>query len=300
MPGEDRTPLNNLPVTFVEGDVLDSSSLQKALEDIENVYHLAGMISILPGKNELLRSVNILGTRNILFACRQANVRRLVYTSSIHALQRMPRGNIINEQVPFDPNNALSDYDSSKARASLDVQQAVAQGLDAIIACPTGVIGPYDFRRSELGQLILDCLKKKPQLYIEGAYDFVDVRDVAQGLILSGEKGQAGETYILSGEKVSVKRLIDTVRKTSGRQFPRLKVPFIIARFASRFSPLYYRLTHLRPRFTTYSLDTLVSNADISHAKAKKELGYSPRPMIESIQDTIAWFLENRQLFLER
>ena len=297
MPGEDHTPLDNLPVTIFEGDILDAASLQSALKDVDIVYHLAGMISIMPGRNDLLRTVNILGTRNILFACYQAGVRRLVYTSSIHALSCPPQGVVIDENVPFDPDHAPDDYSYSKAQASLEVQHAVKRGLDAVIVCPTGVIGPFDFRRSELGEIIIDCLKYKPQFFVEGAYDFVDVRDVARGLILAGEKGKKGETYILSGEKLAVRNLIDAVRTISGRRFARLKVPLSLAWFAARFTPLFYRLTHLRPRFTPCSLETLASNADISHAKAQKELGYTPRPLRESLRDTIAWFLENHHLF---
>ncbi len=297
MPGEDCTPLTNLPVSIIEGDVLDAASLQSALQDVDIVYHLAGLISIMPGRNDLLRTVNILGTRNILFACCQTGVRRLVYTSSIHALSCPPQGVLIDEHIPFDTEHATNDYGYSKAQASLEVKHAAEQGLDAVIVCPTGVLGPYDFRRSELGQIILDCLQYKPQFFVEGAYDFVDVRDVARGLILAGEKGKKGETYILSGEKLTVRNMMDTIRKISGRRFARLKVPFSLARFAARFTPLYYRLTHLRPRFTPCSLETLVSNADISHAKAQKELGYSPRPLFDSLKDTITWFLENRHLF---
>jgi len=297
MPGEDRTPLNDLPVSIIEGDVLDATSLQKALQGVEMVYHLAGMISIMPGRNDLLRTVNILGTRNILFACYQAGVRRLVYTSSIHALSCPPQGIMIDEHIPFDPEHATNDYGYSKAQASLEVKRAAEQGLDAVIVCPTGVIGPYDFRRSELGQIILDCLQYKPQFFVEGAYDFVDVRDVARGMILAGEKGKKGETYILSGEKLTVRNIIDAVRTISGRRFARLKVPFSLACFAAKFTTIYSRLTHLRPRFTPCSLETLASNADISHAKAQKELGYIPRPLFESLRDTVAWFLENRHLF---
>lgn len=297
MPEEDQTPLRGLDVEIVRGDILDAASLEPAFRNVDTVFHLAGMISILPGRNDLLRSVNISGTRNIIYSCKQAGIRRLVYSSSIHALQRVPHGTLIDERVPFDPVQIASEYDHSKAQASIDVLMAAKNGLDAVVVCPTGVIGPYDFRKSEIGGLILDCLKKKPQFYFEGAYDFVDVRDVASGMILAAEKGLPGESYILSGERLTVRGLMDTVRKQSGRRFALLKVPFSLAHFASRFTPLLCRLGEIRPRFTTYSLETLVSNANISHEKARQELGYNPRPLVESLKDTVAWFLENRSLF---
>lgn len=290
LPGEDTTPVEGLDIEKVEGDVLDFPALQAALRGVEHVFHLAGMISILPGRNPLLQLVNVVGTRNVIHAARNAGTRRLVYTSSIHALSRVPHGVKIDEQVPFDPDHAISAYDQSKAQASQEVQRAVGEGLDAVLVCPTGVIGPYDYRHSEMGQLIYDCARQKPQFYVDGAYDFVDVRDVAQGMIAARDRGKTGETYILSGELISVRGLLETVWKVTGQRFLRLRVPLALAHFAAHFTPLYYRLAHARPRLTPYSLATLASNADISHAKAQRELGFSPRPISEALADTVRWF----------
>jgi dihydroflavonol-4-reductase len=294
MPGEDTSPLNDLEVEQVEADVLDYQSLLGALRGVDVVYHLAGIISILPGRNHLVDAVNVIGTRNVLQAARLSGVNRLVYTSSIHALTRMPHGITIDETVPFDPLHAISAYDHSKAQASLEVLKAVQAGLDAVIACPTGVIGPYDYRGSEMGQLILDCVNRKPMFYVDGAYDFVDVRDVAQGLALAAERGQTGESYILSGERLSVIGMIKTVQDIIGKQLLTMKIPMRLARFAARFTPLYYQIARVKPRFTSYSLDTIISNSVISHAKARRELGYTPRPLRESLADTVGWFLQQR------
>ncbi|OGN92515.1 MAG: epimerase [Chloroflexi bacterium RBG_13_48_10] len=294
MPGEDPTPLIGQDVEIIEADVLDYQSLLKAFNNIDVVYHLAGIISILPGKDHMLQAVNVIGTRNVIQAARTCGVRRLVYTSSIHALKRVPDGVLIDESVPFDIEHALSSYDSSKASASLDVLNAVQMGMDAVIVCPTGVIGPYDFRRSELGQLILDCVEQKPMFYVDGAYDFVDVRDVAQGLILAGDKGRCGESYILSGERIAVLDIIKIVQEILGRRLFKLKIPFSMARFTAKLTPLYYRLSHVKPRFTTYSLATITSNSFISHSKAHLELGYLPRPLRESLSDTVKWFIKNK------
>jgi dihydroflavonol-4-reductase len=294
MPGEDTSPLNDLEVEQVEADVLDYQSLLGALRGVDVVYHLAGIISILPGRNHLVDAVNVIGTRNVLQAARLSGVNRLVYTSSIHALTRMPHGITIDESVPFDPLHAISAYDHSKAQASLEVLKAVQAGLDAVIACPTGVIGPYDYRGSEMGQLILDCVKRKPMFYVDGAYDFVDVRDVAQGLALAAERGQTGESYILSGERLRVIGMNKTVQDIIGKQLLTMKIPMRLARFATRFTPLYYQVARVKPRFTSYSLDTIISNSVISHAKARRELGYTPRPLRESLADTVRWFLQQR------
>ncbi len=295
MPGEDIAPLDGLGVEIVEADVLDFQSLLQAFDHIDVVYHLAGIISILPGKDSMVQAVNVIGTRNVLEAARRSGVRRLVYTSSIHALRRVPEGVTIDESVPFDIEHAISSYDASKANASLEVLDAVQHGMDAVIVCPTGVIGPYDFRRSEMGQLILDCVEQKPMLYVDGAYDFVDVRDVAEGLILAGTKGRSGESYILSGERITVPNILKIVQEILGARLLSLKIPFSLAQLTAQITPLYYRLTHAKPRFTTYSLATLVSNSYISHAKANVELGYHPRPLRESLHDTVKWFIKHKK-----
>lgn len=296
LPGENPLPLQGLDVELVVADVLDFQSLLTAFENVDVVYHLAGIISILPGRDSMVQVVNVLGTRNVIQAALSMGVRRLVYTSSIHALRRVPHGILIDETVPFDPEHAISSYDSSKASASLEVLTAVQNGLDAVIVCPTGVIGPYDYRGSEMGQLILDCVEQKPMLYVDGAYDFVDVRDVAQGLILAGEKGRCGESYILSGERIEVMDIIRIVQEILGKRLFRMKIPMSLAQLAAGITPLYYRLSHVRPRFTPYSLATIVSNSVISHAKAYKELGYQPRPLRESLRDTVKWLIINKKL----
>jgi dihydroflavonol-4-reductase len=296
MPGEDISPLDDLGVEIVEADVLDYQSLVKAFHQVDIVYHLAGIISILPGKNQMLQAVNVIGTRNVIQAARSCGVHRLVYTSSIHALKRVPDGILIDETIPFDIEHAISSYDFSKANASLEILSAVQQGMDAVIVCPTGVIGPYDFRGSEMGQLILDCVRQKPMLYVDGAYDFVDVRDVAHGLILAGEKGKSGESYILSGERISVPEIIKIVQEILNTRIFRFKIPFSLARFIANLTPFYYRLVHTKPRFTSYSLATIKSNSFISHAKAQLELGYLPRPLSVSLHDTVKWFVKYKTL----
>jgi dihydroflavonol-4-reductase len=232
----------------------------------------------------------------VLQAAHQVGASRLIYTSSIHALRRIPHGTTIDESVPFDPLNAISTYDRSKAEASLAVMHAIYEGMDAVICCPTGVIGPYDFRGSEMGELIHDLVGRKLTLYVDGAYDFVDVRDVAAGLILARQTGKKGESYILSGERISVIELVKSVQEIIGKHIPRLKIPMNVAHIAARFTPIYYQLSHIKPRFTSYSLETLLSNSVISNNKARQSLGYNPRSIRESLVDTISWYLHEKNL----
>jgi dihydroflavonol-4-reductase len=291
--GEDTRSLRDLEVETIEGDVLDLSSLWEAFQGVRGVLHLAGMISIMPGRDSTIWRVNVEGTKNVIKAAIESGVKRLVYTSSIHAIRRMEQG-IIDESLPYDLETPYGEYDRSKAAATLEVQKAAQAGLDAVIVCPTGVIGPYDFRDSEIGHVIRGAALAHPTLYVDGAYDFVDVRDVAQGLILAEQTGLAGESYIFSGHKISVRYLLETVREVTGRAFTSIKLPFGLAAFVAKFAPHYYRLSQTKPRFTPYSLEVLRSNADISHAKASRELGYQTRSMYETITDTVRWILENR------
>jgi dihydroflavonol-4-reductase len=293
--GEDTTSIRGLPVEQVEGDVLDPSSLDAALKGIENVYHLAGIISIMPGTPPFVWKVNVDGTRNVLAAARRALIRRLVYTSSIHAIKRVPHGMEMDESLGFDADNPYGEYDRSKAAASLEVQNAALADLDAVIVCPTGVIGPYDFRGSEMGEVIRGAAEARPMFYVEGAYDFVDVRDVADGLIAAAGQGRRGESYILGGHKISVRYMLETVREVTGKAFSSIKIPFSLAEFAAKFMPWYYLRTKAKPRFTPYSLEVLQSNSDISHRKAERELGFKSRPAIETIADTVRWVFENRR-----
>jgi dihydroflavonol-4-reductase len=293
LPGESRESISGLRVEAVEGDVLHLDSLFKSMRGVKGVFHLAGVISIMPGPNPFVRKVNVDGTKNILRAAIEHG-SKLIYTSSIHAIQRVEDG-VIDENIPYDMNNPYGAYDRSKAEATLDVLHAAQSGLEAVVTCPTGVIGPYDFRGSMMGAVIHDAAVAKPTLYVDGAYDFVDVRDVADGLISAAENGKRGESYILSGQKISVRYLLETVREITGRNFFQMKIPFDLAKFAALFTPMYYRMANATPRFTPYSLEVLQSNSNISHAKATKELGYHPRTLQESIRDAVKWFLERRK-----
>ena len=290
LPGESRDPIQGLEVEAVEGDILNLDSLSNSFEGIRGVFHLAGVISIMPGSNNFVHRVNVEGTKNILQVAKEKKVKRLVYTSSIHAIKRMKEG-IIDEALPYDLENTYGEYDRAKAEATVEVQKAAHAGLEAVITCPTGVIGPYDFRGSLMGHVIHAAAQQKPTLFVDGAYDFVDVRDVADGLIAAAEKGKRGESYILSGQKISVRYLLETVREITGKHFFQMKIPLYLAKFAALFTPMYYSLAKVHPRFTPYSLEVLKSNSNISHAKATRELGYRPRSLYESIGDTVKWFL---------
>jgi dihydroflavonol-4-reductase len=292
LPGEDLSSLEDLTVEFVQADVLDPVSLVAAMQDVDTVFHLAGIISILPGADRIMERVNIEGVRNVAQAALETGVHRLVHTSSIHALKRMPYGVIVDEQTPIALENPGGSYDRTKAGGTLEIQKAVQQGLNAVIVCPTGIIGPYDFRFSEMGQTILGFTKKRLHFLVEGAYDFIDVRDVASGLIAASKKGRKGEIYILSGTRVLVREIMQIVHELVGNRGPSIVLPFQLAAAVARFLEPFYIWTKKVPKFTRYSLQTLRDNSVFSHEKASKELGLQPRSIRESIADTLAWWRE--------
>lgn len=297
LPNDDLTPLKGLPVEIIMGNILQKTSLITAFQGVEIVYHLAGIVSIESGNRNIIYQVNVSGTKNVIAACLATGVRRMVYTSSIHALAIPPLGTLITEKVPFLTKNFRGNYNWTKALASQAIQKSINENnLDAVLVCPTGVIGPFDFKISQIGQLIKDFTAGRLKAYLEGGYDYVDVRDVAQGIIAAGEKGKKGEIYILSGEKISVKKMLQIIEKETGIKAPTFKIPHWLALITTPFSYLYYKLLKQRPLFTSYSIRTLSSNADISHEKANRDLGYNPRSVEESLKDQIAWMKYNNVL----
>jgi dihydroflavonol-4-reductase len=293
-PGKNPTALNDLKIELAYGDVLDPDSLVRALEGVDVVYHLAARISITNGPDPETARVNLDGTRNMLRAVRQASIRRFVYASSIYAL-RVPAEGTIDESCPFDSESMRGEYDRSKAAASIEVQKAAAEGLEAVLVCPTAVTGPFDFQMSEAGRGILYNLPSGIKFYVDGAYDFVDVRDVAAGCILAAEKGRRGEKYILGGDRITVREVMETIWEAAGGWHFGIHLPNWIADLAAEIMPVLFD----DPIVTPYSLGAVRSNSHISHARASTELGYSPRPAKQAIREAVRWWMEAANPALE-
>ncbi len=286
-PNANLMALEGLEVEIFPGNLLDVETLARALRGVDVVYHLAARISLAPGPDPETERVNLEGTRALLTAARQTSIRRFVYASSIYAM-RIPVEGLVDESCPFDPEHARGAYDRSKAAASLEVQKAAAEGLDALLVCPTAVIGPYDFRPSEAGRGILYNLPPGVKFYVDGAYDFVDVRDVAHGFILAAEKGRSGGTYILGGDRLTVREAAETIWEAAGGWHAGVRVPDLLADLAAAVLSVFSD----DPLVTPYSLAAIRSNSRISHAKATRELGYNPRPARQAVAAAAQWFLQ--------
>ncbi len=294
LPGENTQSLNGLEFPIVKGDITDKDSLvsfcSKNDFDKSILIHTAGIVSIAQKTDENLHRVNVLGTRIVCDACIENNVDRMIYISSVHAIPEKPIGEVITETNRFDPDLVNGAYAKTKAEATRIVLEKVDSGkLDAVVVHPSGIIGPGGLTRSHSGQMILDYAQGRLTASVRGGYDFVDVRDVADGVIAAAEKGKQGDCYLLTNRYFEVSEILEMLHKLTGRRRIRTILPMWFAKGTAALSEIYYKILKQVPLFTSYSLDTLVSNSCFSHEKATRELGYQPRSMYVTLSDTLLW-----------
>ncbi len=289
-------PVDGLDTEIVRGDVRDFDSLCRAFVGADVVYHLAAFISLSMSDWPTLEAVNVLGTRNVIEACRRSGVRRLVHFSSIHALTQEPFSSPVDESRPLVESRRVPPYDRSKAAAEMEVRRAIAQGLDAVIVYPTAIIGPHDYQPSFFGEALLRLAKHKLPALVTGGFDWVDVRDVVAGAMLAESGAPRGAGYLLSGHWVSMCDIAAGVAEITGVPAARFVCPLWLARASAPVIKGISRLNGKRPLYTDVSLRALKSNRHISHEKATRELGYHPRPFRETLVDTLRWFTESGQL----
>lgn len=295
-PKDDLTPIKDLNVEIIWGDVRNYEDVKKSCRGVNAVFHLAGIISILPWRNKLVENVNVKGVENIIAAVKKFKVDRLIYTSSVHAFVEPAPGSVITEETPIDPRRTKGAYGKSKAVATLKIMNAAKAGLDAVVVCPTGIIGPYDFKLSDMGRFFLGFLRSKLKFGVSGTFDFVDVRDVANGLIKAWKYGKSGQFYILGNRNISIKELLRLLEDLTGKK---LKIKILnksSAYIISTFLTFFQLMLGKKPIFTPYSVHALTRNYIFSHEKAKRELGYNPRPIEETLKDTINWLKEFSKL----
>lgn len=260
------------------------------------VIHCAGIVSTTSKYNQMLYDVNVTGTKNIIASCLAHQVARLVYVSSVHAIAEKPRGEVIREVTTFSPNLVVGQYAKTKAQATADVLAATKEGLNAVIVHPSGIVGPYDYGKGHLTTLVTEYYQGKLTAGIAGGYDFVDVRDVAQGILLACEKGRRGECYLLSNHFYTIKEVLTLLQQISGRQKIKTYLPLFILKTTAPLAEYYYKFRKQTPLYTPYSLYTLTSNANFSHEKATRELGYQTRRLELSLRDTIDWLKEQKRI----
>jgi dihydroflavonol-4-reductase len=284
--------LDGLVTELVDGDICDLDSLVAAMEGVELVFHCAGFISILNNETQQLEDVNVAGVRNVIEACLQTGVRRLVHFSSIHALVQEPFDQPLDETRNLVSDPRRPPYDLSKAAGERAVQEGLTHGLDVVVINPTGIIGPHDYRPSHFGQVLLDLCHRRLPALVDAGFDWVDVRDVAEGAIRAAEQAPRGAVYLLSGHWIKVATIAKQVEVLTGIPTPKLALPMWVCSISAPFATAWAHLCGQRAVFTSVSIEALHSNRFISHARATNELGYTSRPLEQTIEDTLRWFAD--------
>jgi dihydroflavonol-4-reductase len=293
---EDTRALEGLAAERVQADLTDPESLRRSFRGAEIVYHLGASISLDRRYTETMRRVNLEGTRNVILACRQCSVRRLIHFSSIEALADLNPVKESDESNPLAGPVDTTKYGWTKAESERLVLQAASDGLDAVILTPTAIVGPFDYKPSYMGRSLLDLYHSRLPALVLGGFNWVDVRDVVEATLAARDRGRAGERYILSGTWRSLPEMAALVKEISGRDGSRPVLPVWIARAAARIAGGLPGLSSKYPAFTLDALIAIGKHRKVSCEKARRELGYAPRPLEVTLRDTFGWFAEQGYL----
>lgn len=298
LPGEKNLLTGNTEICC--GDVCDKESLAPLFDNPQGkdliVIHCAGIVSIASKYQQRVYDVNVGGTKNIVELCEKHRVKKLVYVSSVHAIPEKPKGETITETDRFDPADVFGHYAKTKAAATAMVLAAAKRGLNVNVVHPSGITGPFDNGRGHITMLAIDYYKRRLVSAMKGGYDFVDVRDVANGIITCCEKGRPGKCYILSNRFFTLREILFMLHEITGQKEIKWFLPLWLVKSIAPWAELYYKILRQPPLFTSYSIYTVNSNALFSHEKASQELGYTTRDMKQTLIDTISWLQENQRL----
>lgn len=271
----------------VVGDVTDRRSVKRAMRDVSRVFNCAGTTSLRAGDAERVFAVNLEGARNVMRAALEADVERLVHTSSVAAIGPAPEGKVADEQQPFTAGWLGIPYMNSKHEAEVESLRLAARGLDVVSVNPTFVLGPEAPSRGTSMALVRRFLLRQIPVYTDGALNIVDVRDVAAGHLLADERGESGERYILGGRNFTMQRLFADLARISGVEPPTLRVGRGLAVRGAELAatvglPLHVSVDEVRSGSLRWTF---------KNTKARRELGFRPRPHEETLEDAVAWQL---------
>lgn len=289
-PGVQRAP----------GDICDKASLAGFFDTggytSVTLIHCAAIVTIATRYNPAVWATNVTGTQNLLSWCFERQIDRVIYVSSVHAIPEQPAPAAIAETEDFAPDQVVGQYAKSKAAATALVLDAAKAGLNISVVHPSGILGIGDLNRtSPMNRIVEAVARGRLRIGLHGGYDFVDVRDVVQGILACETRGRRGHCYILSGCYQTVRDVMTQVCRTVKRRPPRVYLP---AGFAARIAEIGERVTERfrrKPFFTPYAVWTLQTNAVFSRDKAWRELSYQPRPFTETIRDVLEERLQPRR-----
>lgn len=284
----DGRALEGLPVTLVRGHLHDPEALSCLCKDVEVVFHLAGRISIGEVPEKELRHANVEGALMLLDACEKYGVRRLVHFSSAHAFKASPGTEILDETAP--PAQDFP-YERTKAEAQAMLLAANGRkGTETLSLNPTSVLGPWDYKPSLQGRMLLDLYRGKIPVLSPGGYDWVDNRDVARAAAAAMTRGRGGEAYLVSGHYATLLELAASFGRLTARSMPRRTLPFWLLQSFLPAIKAWSSISGEQPLMTREALSHVkTGRRKVSHEKAARELAYQPRPLDETLRDTWEW-----------
>jgi dihydroflavonol-4-reductase len=289
-PGARPESLDGLDIDFISGSVLRAEDVAQAAEGVDVVFHLAAKIDLRPKKDPMMYPINVEGTRKVVDACLARGIR-LVHTSSHHALVREPLDEPLHEGKPLALEEKC-EYHRSKAIGETIVLDACNRGLDAVIVNPGSMVGPHDYEPSMIGSVLIDLYFGRVPVLLEMLSDYVDVRDVADGMIAAAEKGRSGERYLLTGDVIPVTDMVALYHQVTGAKVPTRALPLWFGWAILPVALAGAAVTRKDPFLTADVLRASVSNEVVSRDKAERELGYTVRDLRESLRDAVAWYRE--------
>jgi dihydroflavonol-4-reductase len=286
--------LEGIKAETATGDLRDSSSLEKGMSGCDTVFHVAADYRLwVRDPAEMYRS-NVDGTKAILYAARKHGVRRVVYTSSVATVGFTGNGHPADEDSPVSLADMIGPYKRSKFLAEQLAMEAGGSGMHVVVVNPTTPVGEQDVKPTPTGRIVVDFLKRRFPAYVETGLNLVDVRECALGHVVALEKGRPGERYILGGENLTLKQILDKLGEISGLPSPKVKLPYVFA-FATGIvdEAITGRLLHREPRATVDSVRMGKKKMFASCAKAERELGWKIVPVEGALRRAVEWFQAN-------
>ena len=284
----------DLPADRVVGDLRDVESLRRGMSGCEVVFHVAADYRLWSRDGRELYQSNVDGTRNILQAARDSSVRRVVYTSSVATMGFGNNGSVTDERTPVSLTNMIGDYKRSKFMAEQLVIEAARSGQDVVMVNPTTPIGERDIKPTPTGRIVVDFLKRKFPAYVDTGLNLVDVKDCANGHLLAMAKAVAGERYILGGENLTLKQILNKLAALTGLPSPTIRLPYAVAYATGVVDTLVTgTLRKQEPRVTLDSVRMGRKKMFVTSAKAERELGWNPGPVDAALQRAVEWFRAN-------
>jgi dihydroflavonol-4-reductase len=289
-----RENIADLQAEHVIGDLRDPDSLKKGMSGCEFVFHVAADYRLWSLNRQELYDSNVEGTRNVLQAARDSGVRRVVYTSSVATMGFGNNGRLTDERSPVTLADMIGDYKRSKFMAERLVIEAGQSGQNVVMVNPSTPVGERDIKPTPSGQIILDFLRRKFPAYVDTGLNLVDVVDCAGGHLLAMEKAQPGDRYILGGQNLTLKQILDKLGSITGLPSPKIKVPYGVALAAGAWgSVVVGGMLKREPRATLEAVQMSRKKMFVSSSKAERDLGWKPRPVDAALARAVEWFRAN-------